>query len=111
LRHRIALAAIALAAILMATALAAGRGSRTVDVGDNFFKPASMKIQKGTTVKFNWVGNEEHDVVKVKGPGPFFQSGPIQGSGVQYRHRFRKRGAYKLICSIHQGMGMKLEVK
>ncbi len=71
---------------------------------------ASLEVKRDTRVNFNWIGTSEHDIVKVKGPGRFFESGPITGSGVQFRHKFKKSGRYKLICSIHEEMKMKLEV-
>ena len=70
-----------------------------------------MTIRKGTLVRFKWVGNNQHNVVKARGPGRHFQSNPLEGDGVLYKHRFRKAGNYKLICTLHDGMKMRLEVK
>lgn len=109
LRRAIAVAAlIGVAVVLLVASVATGRGTRTVDVGDDFFDPVALKINKGARVNFNWIGSDEHDVVKVRGPGPFFESGPISGTGVQFSHRFKKAGRYKLICSIHEEMRMKI---
>ena len=111
MRRKLALAvSIGIALVLLVTSVAAGRGAKTVDVGDDFFDPVALKINKGTRVNFNWIGTDEHDVVKVRGPGPFFQSGPITGSGVEYTRRFKKAGRYKLICSLHEDMRMRLTV-
>ena len=112
MRRTLALAAsIGIAVVLLVASVAAGRATKTVDVGDDFFDPVTLKVNKGTRVKFNWIGTDEHDVVKVKGPGRFFESGPITGTGVQFSHRFKKAGRYKIICSIHEEMRMKLEAK
>ncbi|MGI8462198.1 MAG: cupredoxin domain-containing protein [Solirubrobacterales bacterium] len=111
MRRPLALAAlIGVAVVLLIASVATGRGTKTVDVGDDFFDPASLEVKKDTKVSFNWGGTDEHDIVKVKGPGKFFESGAITGSGVQFRHKFKKSGRYKLICSIHEEMKMKLEV-
>jgi plastocyanin len=103
-------ASLAAVGILMIASGAAGRASETVDVGDNFFAPTKLKIKKDDRVKFDWVGTEEHDVARAKGPGKFFESGPITGSGIQYKHKFTKKGTYKLICSLHSEMTMRVEV-
>jgi plastocyanin len=100
----------AVGAMVVATG-ASGRATKTVDVGDNFFAPKNLKIKKGDKLAFDWVGVEEHDVAKAKGPGKFFESGPITGSGVQYKRKFKDKGKYKIICTLHQEMKMNLEVK
>lgn len=102
---------LAAAGILAIASGAAGRASETVDVGDNFFAPERAKIKKNDKLKFDWVGVEEHDVARAKGPGKFFESGPITGSGIQFSHRFKEKGTYTLICTLHQEMKMKVEVK
>ena len=105
-------AALGAAGILMvAPGATSGRATKTIDVGDNFFAPKDKKIKKGDKLAFNWVGSEEHDVARAKGPGKFFESGPITGSGVQYSHKFKDAGKYKIICTLHQEMKMNLEVK
>jgi plastocyanin len=104
------IAALAVAGIL-AIASGASGASKTIDVGDNFFAPQKAKIKKNDKLKFNWTGVEEHDVARAKGPGKFFESGPITGSGVQFVHKFTKKGDYTLICTLHQEMKMKVEVK
>jgi plastocyanin len=103
-------ASLAAAGILMIASGAAGRASETVDVGDNFFTPKRVKIDKNDRVKFNWIGTEEHDVARAKGPGKFFDSGPLEGSGVLFKHKFTEKGTYKLICTLHQEMTMRVEV-
>ena len=95
-------------AVLAGTAGA--RGS-TVKVGDDFFSPTEKTVSKGTKVKFNWIGSDKHNIVKKKGPGKDFDSGVLEGSGVLYKHKFKKKGDYKIICTIHEDMKMKLHVK
>jgi plastocyanin len=103
--------AVAVGAILVLAPLASGRASETIDVGDNFFAPKKETIKKNDRLKFDWVGAEEHTVTKGKGPGPFFDSGPITGSGIQFKRKFTKKGNYTLICTLHSEMTMKVEVK
>ena len=101
--------ATAALALVVLGGTAGARGS-TVKVGDDFFSPTEKTVSKGTKVKFNWIGNNKHDIVKAKGPGGDFDSGLQQGSGVLFKHKFNKKGNYKIICTIHDGMKMKLHV-
>jgi plastocyanin len=89
---------------------AGARGGATVKLGDDFFKPTEKTVSKGTKVKFKWVGTDKHNIVKKSGPGSAIDSGVQQGSGVLYTHKFKKKGTYKLICTIHDGMKMTLKV-
>ena len=103
---------ICVAAALTVAVLAGTAGARgsTVKVGDDFFSPTEKTVSAGTKVKFNWIGSDKHNVVKAKGPGGDFASGTIKGSGVLFTHKFKKKGDYKLICTVHDGMTMKLHV-
>jgi plastocyanin len=108
LRALIGVAALAVTVLFAAIATAAG-GTKEVFVGDNFFEPAKTKVKKGDRVSFEWIGSEEHEIAKSKGPGKFFHSGP-KTDGDEFRHRFTERGTYKVICTLHEDMRMKLEV-
>ncbi len=112
-RGAVALAgAIVIAAMLGLGSTASGKGNAAkVDVDDDFFSPASLKVKEDTTVKWNWVGDDVHDVTKGSGPGKFFESGPQQGSGVLFKQTFKKPGKYKIICSLHEEMRMDLKVQ
>jgi plastocyanin len=68
-------------------------------------------VAKGTKVKFNWTGNNSHNVTKKRGPGGGFASPTTSSSGINFTKKFKKAGTYKLICTIHPDtMKMKLEV-
>jgi plastocyanin len=86
------------------------RGSKTVKVDDDFYSPDSLSISGGTKVKFNWVGNDKHNVVKKKGPGGSFSSPTTRAQGVQFEHKFSKSGTYKIFCTVHPEMKMKINV-
>jgi plastocyanin len=106
---------IALAGLLLAVALApAGAAPRpkTVKVGDYFFAPESLRVRQGTMVRFRWVGDDQHNVVKSSGPGRYFESDIVSGPGVHFKRRFKKPGRYRLICELHADqMRMSLRVK
>lgn len=111
---RIALAVCGLAALailVLGGASAGARGGVTIKLGDDFFDPASAKIAKGTKVRFKWTGADEHNMIKKKGPGGDFSSPRTDERGVNFKHRFRKRGTYRIVCTIHDEMKLKLRVE
>jgi plastocyanin len=94
----IALAVAAGVAAAIATpALGAGASVR---VGDDFFRAKTVRITKGSTVTWRWVGSDSHNVV-FRG----FRS-KLQNKGT-YRHRFMKAGTYRYVCTLHEDNGMK----
>jgi plastocyanin len=99
--------------LLFTLLLAAPAGARTIRIGDDWFgregDPPKIRVDKGTRVKWKWVGRDDHNVVVQRGPRSF--QSPLKDSGT-YRKKMRKRGTYKLICSIHQpDMRMTLKVR
>jgi plastocyanin len=103
-------ASLAVAGILLVASGAAGK-TKTVEVNDNFFDPGTVKIAKKDKVAFEWVGSEEHNVTKTKGPGKFFESETTDEPGVNFTKRFKKSGKYKLICTLHSNMDVTVRVK
>ena len=93
---------------LAAAAVPAVAATRTVKVDDDFFSPKTLSVKKGTTVKWTWVGDAPHNVRAVKGPQRFGSS--IKSSGT-YRKTLRRKGTYRIVCTIHSGMTMKLTVR
>lgn len=110
-RIAVALALAASLALLALGGVAGARGGATVKLGDNFFSPTKKTVSEGTKVKFKWVGEHKHNVVKKSGPGGSFSSTTTDAPGVNFSKKFKKSGKYKLICTIHDGMDMKLKVK
>ena len=100
---------LAAAIAIVAGAPGAGARGKTVEVGDDFFNPTSLSVSKGTKVAFKWVGSDEHNIVKKSGPGGDFSSPVTDERGVQFKHKFKKAGTYKLICTIHEDMKMKVK--
>jgi plastocyanin len=106
----VGLLALAVTASITAASSPAKRGSKTVKVEDDFYSPTSLSVSSGTKVKFNWTGSHKHNVVKKKGPGGSFSSSITQADGVQFEHKFSKAGTYKIICTVHPEMTMKINV-
>jgi plastocyanin len=93
---------------LAVAAVPAFAATRTVSVGDNYFSPASLTVKKGTTVRWNFEGDKRHDVVVKKGPAKF--SSPIMDSG-SYPKKLRRKGTYRIVCTLHAGMAMTVKVR
>ena len=80
-------------------------GGRLVEVAmrDIAFEPASITINKGTTV--TWTNEESvgHDVTKTGGPGPEFSSGDPggMGQGDSYEETFQTAGKIQYVCTVH----------
>jgi plastocyanin len=111
MRRKLAIAISAVAATALLTVSLASGATETVEVGDDFFAPKKVKIEKNDRVKFNWTGTNEHDVVRLSGPGKYFESGPMTGTGVLFKQKFKEEGTYKLICSLHDEMDLTVKVK
>ena len=97
----------AIPAVFASQALAA----RSVKVGDDFFvrkgSPPTVTVSKGTRVTWRWVGKDFHNLAVTRGPAKFRSD--YQDSG-RFSRKMRKRGTYKIICTVHSGMRMTLKV-
>ena len=105
MKKLIALAATVVVAVAAVPALAA---TKTVRVDDNVFRPDSMTVNRGDTVRFRWVGDALHNVRKTSGPS--FRNISNRTSGTVSR-RLTRRGTLRLVCSIHPGMDMRIRVR
>jgi plastocyanin len=98
------LAAVPLCAIAAALPAAASgpdagaSATKRVTVGDDFFRPRSVAIDRGDTVRWRWTGRNPHNVTVTRGPSRFKSSTRRSGS---YSKRLRRRGTYRYICTIH----------
>jgi plastocyanin len=72
--------------------------TKTVDTGDNFFKPKTLKITVGSTVKWKNTGRSLHNVVPNKGKA---FGVPRLSPGKSYKYTFAKPGTFKYYCSFH----------
>ncbi len=92
--------ALAGAAVAHAADVPRGKAARTVDVSvrDDSFKPRRLSIPSGTRVHWVWRGSLVHNVTVASGPRRFHSKD--QSSG-EFARTLRKRGVYKLVCTIH----------
>ena len=96
----IALMVAALAGTLSSQAYGA---TRTVSLGDDWFvrdaRPTTVTVSRGDIVRWRWVGDNPHNVQVQRGPAQF--QSKVKRSG-KYSRTLRKRGTYRIVCSIHQ---------
>jgi len=107
--HKIvlALAAVAVCAAFAVPALAA---TKRISVGPGeSFSPRSLTVARGTQVTFRWTGDEPHNVVVTSGPARFRT--PVRRAGATFTRRFTKAGTYRIICTLHDGMRLRLTVR
>ena len=89
---------------------ARGQSEVTVGVGTEAnggpygYGPAAVHVDNGTTVQFDWTGNQEHNVVHEGGE---FESDLYTASGVNFEYTFDEDGIYNYFCTPHRGLGMK----
>ena len=99
MRKLILIAVVAAFAAVPAMSAFASTPPTTVSVGDNFFKPKTITIKRGTRV--NWVWHSfgiQHNVTVKSGPSKFHSANK---SGGTYTHLFGKKGTYHLFCTLH----------
>jgi plastocyanin len=96
------------AAVAGTTAPALAGATRMVSVRDNVFRPSSLTARAGDTVVWRWAGRAPHNVRVSSGPQRFGSRIQTRGS---YRRTVRRRGTYRIVCTIHPGMRMTLRVR
>jgi plastocyanin len=103
----------ALAAVPAFGGQVAGRaaGTTTVKVGDNYYRAHSVRIRRGSTVTWRWAGHRRHDVYFTRAP----RGGKPRRCSSQRRgkcsRKFRKRGTYSYVCTLHGDMAGRVRVR
>jgi plastocyanin len=103
LRVRTLVIVTALAALVLGIAVAQAGGA--VKASNYVFKPRTMTIHKGDSVKWKWV-NGRHTVTFVK--GSFDKS--LNANHPKRTRTFKRRGTFKYYCRFHRSLGMKGKV-
>jgi plastocyanin len=110
-------AVLAGVALLGAAPAVAGSGTpqrKTVEVGDNFYAPAKLTVNRGSRITWVWPDEaiDVHDVKLSKGPKGVkkFQSEPAAG-GYRYKRTLTVPGLYKIVCTLHEEMRMTIRVR
>ncbi len=72
--------------------------ARSAKVGDFAYAAERVLVPRGSLFRWLFRGAYQHDVTLASGPVGF--SSPSVSSGT-FRHRFNRRGVYRLYCSLH----------
>lgn len=99
---------LAVAAVGGALATSAFAATKSVRVGDNFFRSSSVTVKRGDTVRWQFRGNRPHNVSVTRGPVKFKSKTMRSGT---YSKRVTRKGSYTIVCTLHPGMDMKLRVR
>ena len=102
------LIALVVCAAIAVPALAASSKRVSVGPGESF-SPRSLTVARGTTVTFRWAGDEPHNVVVTSGPVRFRT--PVKRAGATFSRTFTKAGTYRIVCTLHDGMRLRLTVR
>lgn len=82
-----------------------GGGLHTVEIRDNFFSPQTVTIEVGDTVRFVWLGNNQHSSTSDATSGPdSWNSGEI-GFGSSFDVLISQPGLHPFYCIPHGGPG------
>ena len=105
MRRLLQLATLSLVALLVFAPSAWAQGQEvTVRMEDNFFDPANITVEPGTTVTWVHSGNNPHTTTSYDG---LWDSGMIEGgSGGTFSFTFEEPGTYDYFCIPHEEMGM-----
>lgn len=98
MKRLIAVALTSAFLIALAVPAFASAPTKSVTIGDDFYRPTSLKIKHGTKVVWKWTGMHTHNVTVVSGPESFHSADKSSGT---YSHTFKKKGTWHLMCTIH----------
>jgi plastocyanin len=88
--------------LLVASAQAA---TVRVNVGDNFFSPTVSNIKVNDTVRWVWVGNNEHSTTS---SGGLWDSGEKRSG--EFSRQFTSAGNFPYFCTVHAGQTGRISV-
>jgi plastocyanin len=105
MRRLLKLATLSLVALLAFAPSAWAQGQEvTVRMEDNFFDPANITVEPGTTVTWVQSGNNPHTTTSYDG---LWDSGMIEGgSGGTFSFTFEEPGTFDYFCIPHESLGM-----
>jgi plastocyanin len=105
MRRLLQLATLSLLVLLVFAPSAWAQGQEvTVRMEDNFFEPANITVEPGTTVTWVQSGNNPHTTTSYDG---LWDSGMIEGgSGGTFSFTFEEPGTFDYFCIPHESLGM-----
>ena len=83
----------------------------TVIVHDDHFHPATLTVARGATVTWRWAGEHAHDLRFSRKRGLPRVAGARARIRGEVKRRFTRRGTYRYVCTLHDGMGGAIRVR
>ena len=104
------------ALLCAAPAQAAKPKGKTVRIYDSYFLKDSITVKRGAVVTWRWPGFDEagdvHDVKLKSGPkGVKKFHSEAAATDYRFRRKLRKPGRYRIVCTLHEDMKMKIRVR
>lgn len=101
---RAAIVMLSLPALFTACGDSGGSSSNTeVEIVDNAFSPASVTVERGTTVTWTWGGVNTHSVVGTFDGRDFNSGDHTSADRVTASYQFTTKGTYEYVCGFHGG--------
>jgi plastocyanin len=104
----VSVAALAVGILAMSApgSLAKASKPKVVKLKDDFYTPDSLRIKKGSKVKWDWTPTfNQHNVTLKNGPKGVrknsFRSQTTNDPSFSFTKRFKKVGKYAFYCTIH----------
>jgi len=72
--------------------------------GTFVMEPAAVRVEPGTTVTWEWIGEDAHSVTHEDGE---FDSGIESGEGTTFEYTFENEDAFRYFCQPHRSLGQK----
>jgi plastocyanin len=110
-------ATVVLAAVALALALVVGASAtttRTVKVGDDYYGPTKLTVNRGTVIRWTWLSDntDSHDVKLTSAPSGVkkFKSASA-ATDYTFKRTLKAAGTYRFVCTLHQDMTMRVVVR
>ncbi len=113
---KLVIVAIAAGVALLSAAPADGAKRKTIRVGDSFYAPKAVTVDRGTTVTWRWPAFDEagdvHDVKLKSGPkGAKKFASEAAATDYTFKRKLTVSGKYRIICTLHEEMRMTIRVR
>jgi plastocyanin len=113
--RRVALVALAGVALALARVVgASATTTRTVKVGDDYYGPTKLTVNRGTVIRWTWLSDntDSHDVKLTSAPTGVrkFKSASA-ATDYTFRRTLKAAGTYRFVCTLHQDMTMRVVVR
>ena len=110
------LAAALLAAGVALVCAAPAQAGKTVRIYDNYFLKDDLTVKRGATVTWRWPGFDEagdvHDVKLKSGPkGVKKFHSEAAATDFEFKRKLKVPGRYRIVCTLHEEMTMKIKVR